>query len=103
MANIERYSRKESMFALIGEWQNSPISKKQFCGQAQIGIHTFNYWLKKFNSQNENPKPPGFTEFKIVGKSNIPLVRLNFPNGIVAELPTGCDYGLVHFLINNCR
>jgi hypothetical protein len=102
MANIERYSREESMFALIGEWQNSAITKKQFCERAQVGIHTFNYWLKKFNSQNGNSKP-GFTEFRIVGKPNIPIVRLNFPNGIVAELPPSCDYSLVHFLINNCQ
>lgn len=102
MANIERYSRKESMFALISEWQNSTISKKKFCEQAVVGIHTFNYWLKKFNSQNKNSNP-GFTEFKIIDKSNIPIIRLNYPNGIVAELPSGCDYGLLHFLINNCQ
>jgi len=101
MANIEKFTRKESMYMLIGEWKNSAISKKQFCEQAQVGIHTFNYWLKKFNNKNDN-SIPGFTEFKIMDRNNCSSIRLNFPSGIVAELPTNCDYNMVNFLINKC-
>jgi hypothetical protein len=102
MADIEKYTRKESMFGLIRAWQNSSTSKKQFCDQAQVGIHTFNYWLKKFKDIRVN-SGSGFTEIKIIDRNKPSSIRLNFPNGIVAELPTNCDYNMVHFLINNCQ
>ena len=102
MANIERYTREETMFALISEWQNSSISKKQFCEQTQVGIHTFNYWLKKskYKCQKSNH---GFTEYKIIERKSHSPIRLNFPNGVVAEFPADFDYKQVHFLINNCK
>jgi hypothetical protein len=102
MANIERFTREESMYGLIREWQNSSSSKKRFCDQAQVGIHTFNYWLKKFKDKSVNPGTE-FTEFKITDRNNPSSIRLNFPNGVVAELPANYDYKLVHFLINSCQ
>jgi hypothetical protein len=97
MANIRKPELRDSMFSLIRQWLASSNDKKNFCKQAQVGIHKFNYWLKKFNDDNQNYLP-GFTSYKIIDQSS--SIRLSFPNGVVAELPAGGDYLLVHQLIN---
>jgi hypothetical protein len=100
MANIKANNSKETMFSLILEWQNSSISKKQFCEQTKVGYHTFNYWHKRFRSENENIKP-GFTEYKIIDQKVQPNIRLTFPNGVIVELPSGASPNMIHYLINN--
>ena len=98
MTKIKKTELRETMFSLIQEWQASTIDKKHFCSQSQIGLHKFNYWLKKYKDEIQN-KLPGFTSYRLIDQST--NIRLSFPNGVVAELPVGADYLLVHQLINH--
>jgi hypothetical protein len=100
MADIKKYSTKDSMFSLIKEWQNSPLGKKHFCEQSQIGIHKFNYWLKKYKDEGQST-PSGFTVYRVIGQTLSSNIRLSFPNGVIAEMPPGSDYILIHQLIHN--
>jgi hypothetical protein len=98
MANIRKPELRDTMYTLIREWQASTIDKRNFCAQAQIGMHKFNYWLKKYKDQMPD-KLPGFTSYRIIDQPS--TIRLSFPNGVVAELPAGGDFLFVHQLINH--
>jgi hypothetical protein len=100
MADKKVFYSKEAMFPLIREWQNSTMTKKQFCEQAKVGYHTFNYWFKKFNCENEHVKP-GFTEYKVVDQKCLPGIRLSFTNGVTVELPSGTGCDMVNYLVSN--
>jgi hypothetical protein len=52
-------NQQEQMYTLVGSWRESGLAKSKFCKEAQISLHRFNYWLKKFNKDNnrERSKP----------------------------------------------
>lgn len=46
------------MFDLVENWRKSDLSKKLFCENHGVNIHTFNYWITK--AQNEKMGTSGF-------------------------------------------
>lgn len=76
---------------LIQAWQESGLSKQEFCNQQNIGYHFFNYWEKKYriSSGSIAEKPPvkssGFVKLKLP-KENTSMVEIVFPNGIKVVL-----------------
>lgn len=35
------------MFSLIDEWKASGVTRKSFCAEQDINLHTFSYWVTK--------------------------------------------------------
>jgi transposase-like protein len=36
----------------ISDWQSSGLSKKQYCQNHNLKVHTLHYWIKKFNEES---------------------------------------------------
>lgn len=50
----------------MAEWQQSGISKREFCRHKSIRYNTFHYWFKRLGSASSS----GFTEIKVVNQVN---------------------------------
>jgi transposase-like protein len=37
----------------IDDWKSSGLSKKQYCKNNNLKVHTLHYWIKKFNKESE--------------------------------------------------
>jgi hypothetical protein len=48
-------STQARMFSLIGQWQDSGLTQKNFCEKKDITYARFHYWYKKFRDVD----PPG--------------------------------------------
>lgn len=46
---------REQMFSLLSQWQDSRLSKKEFCSQHQISYHRFHYWYKRYHATDHSP------------------------------------------------
>lgn len=44
---------QEEMFALVAEWKNSGLTKKNFLADRGISLSKFNYWCSKYNADSE--------------------------------------------------
>ena len=72
-----RYTQ-EQMDATIKEWQQSGLSKKDFCLQRGITYHTFHYWYKRLSGS------VGFAEVNVRPSSHFSssAYELIFPSGV---------------------
>jgi hypothetical protein len=75
----------ESMSALIGEWESSGLSQKQFCQQHNLKMATFAYWRKKCKIHQETV--PFFSGFQEILPPTAGCVEIRYPNGVVVCLP----------------
>jgi transposase-like protein len=37
----------------IDDWESSELSKKQYCKNHNLKVHTLHYWINKFNKESE--------------------------------------------------
>lgn len=74
-------NKSAEMSDLIKLWRTSGVSKKQFCIDHQINIHTFTYWIGK---EGVLESPVGFMEINSQKSSS--YVELYFPQGAVLRL-----------------
>jgi len=44
---------RQTMFSLIEKWQRGGLTKKQFCAQHNVALHSFYYWFKLYRRQND--------------------------------------------------
>lgn len=70
------------MRKLIAAWPESRLSKKDYCEQAGIHLHSFYYWQKKVNQETDHP---GFVPVEV--NADAPLLdqplEIVYPNGVV--------------------
>lgn len=101
------------MFALVAQWQSSSLSRVDFCRQHSITVKSFEYWQRKSKRvpqlQSRESAPVTSAKTEAVSARFIPfeldrmgaslsLVKLNFPNGVVAEI-YAADIELIGHLI----
>ncbi len=60
-------------------------SKKSFCKEQGVAIHTFDYWRRKFNAAQAEPS--AFITLDVVGTASGQTIELHYPNGIRAIIP----------------
>lgn len=48
---------QEEMFALVDEWRNSGLTKKNFLADRGISLSKFNYWCSKHKAEGEFSAP----------------------------------------------
>lgn len=84
-------TRKE-MYPLIENWEKSGKSKKRFCEEVPINLHTFKYWLKKRNKERDSKTSSSeFVELQIeqpreLSKNEYIYAELIYPNGVHLRL-----------------
>jgi hypothetical protein len=66
---------QEQMQATINTWQESGLSKKEFCRDRNISYATFQYWCKRLEVNVS-----GFTEVPLSGQQH-GSCELIFPSG----------------------
>jgi len=83
------------MYPLIARWEKSGKSKKRFCEEVKINLHTFKYWLNKRNKtrilKGSKETSKDFVELKIEDQKNIfkssgLFAEIDYPNGVVLRL-----------------
>lgn len=76
------------MFALVDQWRASAVTKKVFCEEQGINIHTFSYWVAKHKQAGSNSKATsGFVGVDVSGSADSAPVRITYPNGVVVSCP----------------
>ncbi|SHG74409.1 hypothetical protein SAMN05444483_12617 [Salegentibacter echinorum] len=76
-------SKEQEMFALIDEFENSPLNARNFCKTKGVVPSTFYYWKKK-KAGKESPETSGF--ITISPKVETGSLELIYPNGIRLRL-----------------
>lgn len=86
------------MYPIVERWQSSQKSKKDFCEAEQINLHTFVYWLKKYNrsKQKQNTSVVSdvlsdFVELQVDNHlvkepTNQVFAEISYPNGVALRL-----------------
>ena len=103
MSKPKNLQRQKEMFKLVEQWQNSTQNKKQFCRDHSININTFIYWTQKYKKNMSENNNSNFVELKISEdkpKISDDQIKLIYPNGVQAEIPTNTNIGLIRSLIN---
>jgi hypothetical protein len=85
---MQEESKSSAMFDLVQEFQQSGKSQKQFSGEKRIRLHTFGYWVKKYNqSQGAHP---GFASLTVGNEprtqSAQPRMEIEFADGAVVRI-----------------
>ena len=97
--------KKEQMYSLVKRWQAGTASKTDFCKSEQINIHTFTYWVKKYNLFTEEEKPKSKSEKFISLRVTAPKrldqqgLELYYPNGLRLRLEGQPDLAYLESLI----
>ena len=81
---------KQEMYPLVKLWFESSMKKPDFCQKHNVGYHSLNYWIKKYNKETHPLKPAapgGFIPLTI--KESLtretgtrPEIELDLPHGI---------------------
>ena len=96
MRNSER-----KMFSLIKKWQDSGLSKKEFCKQQDIATQNFHYWSKKYKqtySSLENEFIP--IEVNPVQEITKDEIQIFYPNGVKLIFSEDLSFSKIRALIN---
>lgn len=102
MAKSKNPQRQQQMYEFVEQYKNSNQSKEKFCKEKSINLHTFEYWYQKFKKSTEVEK---FIEIKPArqntkNQNTSKTIKLSYPNGIIAEIPTDIKAEIIQTLIN---
>ena len=92
-------TQKEQMYLLVKEWKQSTLTKANFASIKSLSYHQFNYWLKKYNKENDQPDSTAEVSFFSVAQDAVrekaePLrkstdqkrLKIDLPNGITITI-----------------
>ena len=75
----------QKMFEMISNWQQSGLSQKAWCEQANIAYSSFHYWYRRYRMTQAascEDAPEGFVQVLVQDKAfNTPWCELVFDNG----------------------
>lgn len=85
-----RQRKKTEMYPLVESWQTSGTSKTAFSQSQGIKLHTFLYWVNKYESEQSSKPPskesgsfiPLSIEKPVVGDK----IEIAYPNGVKLRL-----------------
>ena len=44
---------RQQMFALVGSWEGSGKTQREFCSEQDISFHRFTYWLRRYREHQK--------------------------------------------------
>ena len=89
--NIEH---KQQMLYHYQQWKQGKLNQTEYAQQHQLKIHTFKYWIQKFNK--EQNKATGFISIDTIIPSEI---NIRYPNGVELAMPTQTSMKIIRELI----
>jgi hypothetical protein len=87
---------QEQMYELVGTYEQSGQSQKEFCNQQGISLAKLNYWISKYR-QEQQPSA-GFFKIETIPAPGQQPVEICYPNG-VKLIASGADLSLLSQLI----
>lgn len=93
------------MYELVRSWREGAQTKSDFCKTVGINIHTFTYWVQKYqvyepsNPAGKSPQKFIPLQVKVPRPSTTPGLELIYPNGVRLCMPAQSDLNLVSALI----
>jgi hypothetical protein len=85
---------KQKMLNHYQLWKQSQLNQTEYAEQHQLKIHTFKYWIQKFNK--EQNKTTGFITIDTIIPSEI---NIRYPNGVELALPSRTSIKIIRELI----
>ena len=89
-------SKDQQMRDVVLEFRKSGLSRKVFCEQRGINLHTFVYWLGKLKQENAFP---GFITVQPGVEKTCPDIELEYPNGVKLRIAVAENLKMIHQLI----
>ncbi len=94
---------QEKMFALVEGFQQSKLTRQDFCIQEDIPVARFYYWQKKYRARLTEATP-GFVQLRPDKKNAFhgvePMIVLQYPNGVSLQLPAGTSLATLRSLLS---
>ena len=81
--------KKSEMYPLVENWQTSGQTKKSFSKANGLALHTFHYWVKKYEKEKSlKSSVPLTSDFIPLKVASIPSnqLTLTYPNGVSLQL-----------------
>jgi hypothetical protein len=72
-------------------------SKRAFCREHKLAIHTLDYWRRKFSAPR--PKPSAFVAVELRDRPGGARMELYYPNGVRAVVPLEIPADILQKLI----
>ncbi|MBK1442701.1 IS66 family insertion sequence element accessory protein TnpB [Parapedobacter sp. ISTM3] len=89
--------RRDYMFALVRQWRESGLTRKEFCLQHGITLSKFGYWISRWK-EDQSAVNSGFIPMGSPGIAGHSVLSVIYPNGVRLEVPSA-DLGLLSRLI----
>ncbi len=99
----------QEWLSLIQNWQDSHLSRKEFCKQHDVALSAFQYWLGKVGKDTTavagDGNVTGFVPLSVKGTRSLPLVRsvlleLVLPDGRRINFYEGVDVQFLRALLS---
>ena len=75
----------EAMRPIVESYAKYKGSKKVFCEEQNIAVHTLDYWRSKFNTAKRETS--AFIALELATGSQGQTIELHYPNGVRAIVP----------------
>ena len=75
-------------------------SKKSFCSERGIAIHTLDYWRRKFFSDTSGKAAGSFISLELKEPSSGGMMQVHYPNGIEVRLPLDVPGDTLYRVLN---
>lgn len=77
------------MLSHVAAWKASGWSRKSYCTEHGLNVHTMNYWYTKARREKV---PGGFVPLEVGASDGL---EVRYPNGVRLLLPAGTSMALV--------
>lgn len=82
----------DEMRPIIEKWEDSGLTKKEFCKQQGMAPSVFYYWYNKYKTQDT---PAGFVPIKIKNTTKADQLEIHYPNGVKLKLSSDISPSLL--------
>ena len=80
--SMSNRKKKEQMYALVGEWEQSGQTREAFCKAHGVSLGTFAYWRSKYQEEQSM----GTASFIELDTGITGSIEITYPNGVVVKL-----------------
>jgi hypothetical protein len=100
---MELSAAEQRWFALVEEFEQSGLSRAQFCQQRKLKVRTFAWYRSRWRSRRAQTmlvqQPPAFVELALP-KPLTPLILRLERRALTLEVPVGADLGWLRTVLD---
>lgn len=90
----------EAMRPIVEAYARFTGSKKSFCSERGIAVHTLDYWRRKFSSDTLGKAAGSFISLELEEPLRGRMMEIHYPNGIEVRLPVDVTGETLYKLLN---